>query len=306
MNLIKPKSFFVAAAAAVILFFGSLLYEGGLIDSETYLKLISASQFGGDFEGETAKVHFIDVGQGEAILIESFGKNLLIDTGEIGLGNTVCGYLNSNGVRYIDILLITHPHSDHMGCAADVIKKIPVGEVIMPEIPFEYVPTLLFYEEFLREIEKKDIPLSYAENGRVFDLGGAKFELFVPQGDFDDNLNNYSVVSKYSFGDAEFLFTGDIEEEAENALIESGADLSCDVYNAAHHGSSTSNTDGFLDAASPVFAAVSCGYNNDYGHPHREIRAAFEERGIKYFRTDYDGNIVFSTDGKDISAETSK
>jgi len=306
MNTIRPKSFFAGILAAIVILLGSALYESGFIGEELYLKIISVAQSSDDFENETAKIHFIDVGQGESVLIESFGKNVLIDTGEIGFGNTVAGYLRANGVYSIDLLLITHPHSDHMGCAEDIIEKFPVGKVIMPEIPAEYIPTLSFYEGFLREMKRRDIPLSYAENGEIIELSGGKLELFVPNGNFGDNLNNYSVVSKYTFGEAEFLFTGDIEAEGEKALLDAGADVSCDVYDAAHHGSSTSNSDDFLDAAKPDYAAVSCGYNNDYGHPHKEIKAAFKERGIKYFRTDYDGNIIFSTDGKEISVFLSK
>ena len=111
----------------------------------------------------------------------------------------------------------------------------------------------------------------------VFELGGgAVLEILGPDGYSGDNLNNYSIISKLTFGETSFLFTGDAEEEIESSLVSSGKDLSCTVLNAGHHGSSTSNTSLFLKSASPEYAAISCGYNNDYGHPHREIISAFK------------------------------
>ena len=303
----NPGGLFAALMAIIIIFISASLYEAGLISDDLYLRLISVIEKETVTEHYDLEVHFIDVGQSESILIKAPDKNILIDAGEIGCGNDITNYLRSNGVFAIDIFIATHPHSDHIGSASHILKKFPVAEVIMPKIPGEYLPTTDLYRDLLLSLKRENCLVSYAEVGKTYDLGsGAELEILSPSGNFGDNLNNYSIASKLSFGEVSFLFTGDIEAEAEEAILSSGADISCTVYNAGHHGSSTSNTPAFLDAASPEYAAVSCGKNNDYGHPHREIVAEFKERNITCFRTDYDGNIVFGSDGKDIFIKISK
>ncbi len=303
----NPGGLLAAIVAVIIVFISASLYEAGIISDEFYLKLISVVEKETVMESHDLEVHFIDVGQAECILIEAPEKTLLIDAGEVGCGNDITNYLHSNGVFSIDVFITTHPHSDHIGSAEHILKNFPVSEVVMPEIPDEYLPTTALFEDLLRSLAKENCSVSYAKTGKSYDLGsGASLEVLAPSGNLGDNLNNYSVVTKLVYGETSFLFTGDIEKEAENAILSSGADISCTVYNAGHHGSSTSNTSAFLDAASPEYAAVSCGKNNDYGHPHKEVVAAFRERGITCLRTDYDGNIIFGSDGKEIFIRTTK
>lgn len=302
----SPGGLFSALLAVIIIFLGATFYEHGIITEDFYLKLLSATQ-NGVTESSDLEVHFIDVGQAESILIKAPGKNVLIDAGNIGYEKKIENYLRSKGVYVIDIFITTHPHSDHIGSAAEIVKRFPVGEVIIPEIPEEFLPTTSLYEDFLRALAGKNCSVSYAEAGTVFELGkGAVLKILGPDGYSGDNLNNYSVISKLTFGETSFLFTGDAEEEAELLLVSSGEDISCTVFNAGHHGSSTSNSSLLLKAANPEYAAISCGYNNDYGHPHREIISAFKDFGIKYYRTDYDGDIVFRSDGKTVSVTTKK
>ncbi|MBR5310600.1 MAG: MBL fold metallo-hydrolase [Oscillospiraceae bacterium] len=301
------KNLIAAFLALIIVFISAALYENGIITDELYLKLISSVKSELVLEANDVEVHFIDVGQAESILIKTPEKAVLIDSGEIGCENAVTNYLHSNGIFHIDLFIITHPHSDHIGSAEEILSRFPVTEVAMPEIPEEYLPTTSLYEDFLIAVKKKKCTVSFIEAGSSFSLGdGIAFDILSPSGDMGDNLNNYSVVSKLSYGEVSFLFTGDIEKEVEKLLLSSKADISCDVYNAGHHGSSTSNTESFLAAANPKYAAISCGANNDYGHPHRETISLFKKLEIKYFRTDYDGNIVFGTDGENISVITSK
>ncbi|MBQ4546489.1 MAG: MBL fold metallo-hydrolase [Oscillospiraceae bacterium] len=305
MNLSEnPKGLIAALLAMLLVFIGAVLYENGFITEELYLKIISAANPGISADSEL-EVHFIDVGQAECILIKAPEKTVLIDAGDIGYGKTIERYLRTEGVITIDYFIVTHPHADHIGSAADILRKFPVAEVIMPEIPSEYLPATSLFEDFLKAIKRKNCVLSYSENGRKIELGGGAFiEILGPAGYSGDNLNNYSVISKLRYGETSFLFTGDAEEEAELLLLGSGADVSCDVLNAGHHGSSTSNCAALLKAADPQYAAISCGYNNDYGHPHRETLAAFRDFGIGYFRTDYDGSIVFGSDGKTLEIFT--
>lgn len=300
----SPKGLIAALLAVLVVLAAAVLYEIGFINEDLYLKLVSAAQ-GEKASSSELEVHFIDVGQAECILIKAPKKTVLIDAGDIGHGKTIENYLRTEGVIAIDYFIATHPHSDHIGSAADVLGKFPVAEVIMPEIPEEYLPATSVFEDFLITISRKNCAFSYSENGRKIELGkGAFLEILGPAGYSGDNLNNYSVISKLTYGETSFLFTGDAEEEAELLVLSSGADISCDVFNAGHHGSSTSNCAAFLRAANARYAAISCGYNNDYGHPHRETLAAFRDFGIDYYRTDYDGSIVFCSDGKTISVFT--
>lgn len=301
----KPTGIIAAILAALIICVSASLYQAGLISEDFYLRLVSAVEGETITESYDLEVHYIDVGQGESILIKAPYGNILIDCGEIDLGNTVTNYLHTNGVYSLDMFIATHPHSDHIGCAEHIIKTFPVTEVIMPKIPKEYLPTTSFYQDFLVAAKESECKVTYAKVGKTFDLGsGAELKILSPSGDMGDNLNNYSVAAKLTFGEVSFLFTGDMEKTAEEAVLSSGADISCTVYSAGHHGSTTSNSSAFLDAAAPEYAVVSCGRNNDYGHPHREIISAFKKRKIKFYRTDYDGSVVFGTDGTELFIST--
>lgn len=253
-----------------------------------------------------AAVHMIDVGQGDSILIQTKEKAVLIDAGERDQGQTVCDYLKSAGVNKLDLVIATHPHSDHIGGLADVLTQIRTEEILMPELSDEMVPTTSSFQRLLTAVEKEDVRAVAAEPGLVYDLGGGvSLTVLAPVKDYD-NLNNYSVVCRLDCGQTSFLFTGDAEKQVEQDLLDAGANLQADVLKAGHHGSSTSSGDAFLDAVRPKIAAISCGQNNDYGHPHKEVMASFSQRGITVCRTDLQGTVIFSTDGTDIVVHTEK
>lgn len=253
-----------------------------------------------------AAVHMIDVGQGDSILIQTKEKAVLIDAGERDQGQTVCDYLKSAGVNKLDLVIATHPHSDHIGGLADVLTQIRTEEILMPELSDEMVPTTSSFQRLLTAVEKEDVRAVAAEPGLVYDLGGGvSLTVLAPVKDYD-NLNNYSVVCRLDCGQTSFLFTGDAEKQVEQDLLDAGANLQADVLKAGHHGSSTSSGDAFLDAVRPKIAAISCGQNNDYGHPHKEVMTSFSQRGITVCRTDLQGTVIFSTDGTDIVVHTEK
>ena len=296
-----PKGLLAALFTLILVFLGATLYENGIIDEKIYLELISAAK--NEIAGESdLEVHFIDVDQAECILIKAPDKTVLIDSGDIGYEKTVENYLRTEGILSIDLFILTHPHSDHIGSASGILKSFPVHEVMIPEIPEEFLPTTSVFEKLLLTISEKNCKFSYSKTGKTYDLGeGIVLEILGPAGYKGDNLNNYSIISKLTFGETSFLFTGDAEKEAEILLLDTGADVSCTVFNAGHHGSSTSNSALFLKAANPEYAAISCGYKNDYGHPHKEVISSFNDFGIEYYRTDYDGSIVFYSDGENIT-----
>ena len=245
----------------------------------------------------TVSVHFIDVGQGDSILVSGSGQNVLIDAGENDQGETVLSYLAEQGVGSIDLAVGTHPHSDHIGGMDTVIEGITVKELLMPDVPDSIVPTTRTHLSLLSAAEKEGTEMLYGYPGDSFSLCGGTFTVLGPTADYKD-LNNESLVIRFDYGETSFLFTGDQEKDAEKDLIDSDAKLSADVLKVGHHGSRTSTSKAFLSAVDPQIAVIECGTGNDYGHPHTEVMDRLEQADITVYRTDLDGNIVITTGGK--------
>ena len=307
------------AAAAVIL--SVITFGGDMIGIDTSfaqecMNFIDRILYGGPTSpaptlpasGEL-KVYVIDVGQGESILITTEENSLLIDAGENDKGDEVLDFIKQLGLTELDYVLATHPDSDHIGGMDTVLENIDVpGGVFFGEMPDDLIPTTKTYEDVLDVIEEKDIPLFTAAAGDTIDLGsGAVLTVLGPvDPQAADNKNNTSLVTRLDFGESSFLFNGDQEEDMEEMLVQSGADLDCDVMTMGHHGSSTSSSQEYLDAVTPEYASISCGRGNQYGHPHDETIEKLEAMGVEYYRTDLDGNITFTSDGETISVRTEK
>lgn len=244
-------------------------------------------------------VHFIDVGQGDAELImTSDGKTVLIDSGTPESRTVLTGYLKEQGVKKIDYFVLTHPHADHIGGAAAVLDAFDVVNVIMTDAP----TTTSTYKKVLQKIDEKDFGVIFAEAGKEYSLGEAKITILGPVSDYSDDLNNTSIVLRLTYGRTAFMFTGDAEKKAEQDMLTKfpASYFRADVLKLGHHGSSNSTSDGWFFAVSPEYAVISCGRNNDYGHPHREILSLLKKNGTTYFRTDTDGIIVMSSDGESV------
>lgn len=260
-------------------------------------------------------IHYIDVGQGDCSLIMWEGTAMLIDSGESQYSETVLDYLDEQGVERLDYIVATHPHSDHMGSMSEIISNVDVGKVIVPKVAEEITPTTVFYEKFLASLSARAIKLTAAKPDTTYTFSGAtaasvsktppSFEILAPVTDYDD-LNNYSVVVKLTYGETSYLFTGDIEKKAENDILEYGADVDADVLKSPHHGSSTSSSEAFIDAVSPEICIIQCGDGNDYGHPHAEVMELLDDYGITTYRTDRYGTVTVYSDGKQIYVSTEK
>lgn len=252
------------------------------------------------------KVHFIDVGQGDATLIQQINQdntyNMLIDAGNNGDGGYLVEYLKDQGVETLDYIIGTHPHSDHIGGLDDVIKGFQVGAIIMPKV----IANTRTFEEVMEAVSDKGLSITSPVPGTSYPLGEAEFTILAPNSDDYASLNDYSIANRLVFGSNSFIFTGDAEALSEEEILNNfnKRDLASDVFKLAHHGSSTSNTEDFLEAINPSYGIISCGQDNSYGHPHREIMAQLKARNILVFRTDLHGTIVINSDGKDISIET--
>lgn len=251
-------------------------------------------------EGASLRVHILDVGQADCILVQGPEKVLVIDGGESKNADTIIEYLKSQGVERIDYYLNTHPHSDHYGGITKVMDAIPTGEFFHHPPPEEYTPTTRGYQKLLEYLVDHRMKTTVLDPGDTLDLGGGAVITYLAPLEGYDDMNNNSLVGRLVFGETAFLFTGDAEKKSEKAILASGSPLSADVYSIPHHGSSTGMTQEFLDAVSPRWATVSVGADNDYGHPHRETLERLSQAGIPLLRTDQLGNIVFESDGKEV------
>jgi len=243
-------------------------------------------------EGEVV-VHFIDVGQGDATLVQTTQGSVLIDGGDNHMGGRVVDYLRRAGITELAYVVATHPHADHIGGLIEVLSQIPVHTLIMPPVAH----TTVTFERFLDAIEYNNVPLREPVSGSNFVVGDAVFTIIGPNSTGHSNLNNYSVSLRVVHGANSFVFTGDAEVPAEMEMISTGHNLSADVLRIGHHGSSTSTTQEFLDAVNPNIAIISVGADNRYGHPHNTVMSRLRVAGIAIYRTDYHGNIAIVSDG---------
>lgn len=247
-------------------------------------------------------VSFIDVGQGDSILIQTpLGQNVLIDGGERGQGEKLLEYLGKQGIEKIDIMVGTHPHSDHIGGLIAVLENFRVDKVYLPKVTH----TSSTFRDLLTAIKKEGLKVSTAKAGAAIPLENVDMVFIAPVKDIYESLNNYSAVVKLTYGINSFILCGDAEVESEQDMLSSSPeDLKCQVLKVGHHGSSTSTSDPFLNAAKPEYAVIMCGNDNDYGHPHKETIEKLKQAGVKIYRTDENENIVFKSDGNSLKIET--
>ena len=249
------------------------------------------------------RVHFIDVGQGDSILIQAGEHAMLVDAGTNESGGTVTDYLHSLNLTKLDYLIGTHPHEDHIGGLDDVILSFDIGTVIMPDVSH----TTRTYEDVLDALLEKNLTVSSPQPGEVFSLGDASFTILSPSAEIAaeaqeaGDLNNLSVGIRLVYGSTAFVLCGDAESVSEEAMVQSGLPLKADVLKAGHHGSSTSTCGSFLDAVDPDYAVISCGKDNSYGHPHQETLDRLHAAGVSVFRTDEQGTVIAVSDGASIS-----
>ena len=209
--------------------------------------------------------------------------------------------MNDVGVQTLDYPILTHPHEDHYGGASAVIENFPVENFLIQGDSTEFYP----YDRLIYMVTHNRFDTETAVIGAYIDdkftfADTAEFRIFAPEKADPVDANESSLALKLVYGETSFLFTGDAEKSSENAMLADGYNLKADVFSAGHHGSATSNSDGFIAAVSPTYAVVSCGKNNSYGHPHKKTLATFEKYGVTVLRTDESGDIVLLSDGKSV------
>lgn len=251
---------------------------------------------------QNLKVDFLDVGQGDAILIKApGGQNILVDGGP---DKTVLKRLGENMAwwdRQIDLMILTHAHDDHASGLIDVLKRYRVKRILYTGA-LHNAPN---YLSWLKTARDKKVSLTIIDQEQTINLGlGAKIEILYPDESFLDktldDLNKSSIVLKLSYGQTKFLLTGDADESVEKKLMVKGADLSANLLKVGHHGSQYSSSDEFLKRVGPKIAVIQAGKNNSFGHPSLRIIKRLERLGAEVFRTDEDGSVKAVSDGINI------
>lgn len=242
-------------------------------------------------------IHIIDVGQGDSILIQTPNKkNILVDGGDEDAQHIVKNYLKRKKVKSLDIIIATHPDTDHIGSLDYIVENFSVKSIYMPEQSVDSES----YINLVNSCNSKKLTPEYLYKGDNINIEkNIDINVLSPsyiQG--DNNLN--SIVFTLDFNQNSFLFTGDAEEENESDIINSFDLDYVDFLKVGHHGSNSSTTDEFIKETSPDVAAISCGYKNSYGHPHKQTLENLSKHSVLTYRTDQIGDIVFFSDGQTI------
>lgn len=239
------------------------------------------------------KIHFLDVGQGLAILVQAEGQTLIYDGGDRDTSSFVVSYLKEQGVEQIDYLISSHYDADHLAGLIGCLGAFPVETVIASD----YVHDSQLYTSFVNAVAEKNLEIQHPAVGTVYPLGAGSFQILAPQTVHANESNDNSVAIRITNGENSFIFTGDAEHSSEEAMCQSGIDLECDVLVPGHHGSATATSWTFLQETVPAYAVISCGTGNQYGHPHMDTMEKLESMEIEVYRTDKQGTIMVVSDG---------
>ena len=246
--------------------------------------------------GDSA-IHFISVGQGDAVLLQSGGEYALVDAGPPEGTDNLLAYMKALGVKQLKYLVMSHPHADHIGGMNAVIKAFGVSEMLLPDLSKGPMPTTYTFTQILQSLHTRGVKTATMHTGDAFALGTATLTVLADGLQTEDNLNLICPALLFEMDGVRYLSTGDGEKEDEQALLDAHVDVRADILKAGHHGSSTSNTHAFVAAVHPALVVVSCGLNNDYGHPHRGALQSFEDVGAEVLRTDLSGTVTVRATG---------
>lgn len=255
---------------------------------------------------QNLKVHFIDVGQGDSILIEEpGGHNILVDGGDRAdiVAAQIINYLKNRNIKKLDYIISTHPHADHIGGLVDIIDSFEVTAVL----DSGKVHSSKTYEDYLIKIDQENINFDTPRQGDKLNIGDIKIHFLHPDQNLDQyDLNNSSLVFLLKYGQQSFLFTGDIEKEVEKELLRKNPNLKADIIKVPHHGSDTSSSAAWVKSLKPKTAVIQVGSDNNYDHPKAKIIKLYQSTGANLFRNDLNGNIVITADGRNHTVKTER
>ena len=254
-----------------------------------------------DYSEHSFAIHYIDVGQGDAALVVCDDKTMLIDGGKPSASSIIYTYLKDLNIDYLDCIVASHADDDHIGGLSAPLAKMKVGNVIAPETEAD----TRSYNSLKTKTEEQGLTIQHPKPGDSMDLGSSKIEFYGPITESESDRNNGSIVMKIIYGDTSFLFTGDAEREEEQEILNAGYDLSTTVLKVGHHGSKNSTTYPFLREIMPQYAVISVG-DNSYGHPTEDTLSRLRDADVKVYRTDMQGDIIATSDGKTVTITTKK
>lgn len=249
----------------------------------------------------TLTVTWLDVGQGDAAVIQCGGQSMLIDGGKPEKSSYIYAWLQQHGLSYLDVIVATHVDADHIGGLSGALNYASVGTAYCPET----TGTTETFQSFVKYLAQRGKQITVPTAGESFALGGAQVQILGPLHRAEDSNDN-SIVLKVSFGATSFLFTGDAERAEEQDLLNAGVNLQSTVLKVGHHGSDTSTSYPFLRAVAPQYAVISVGAGNSYGHPTEAVLLRLRDADVTTFRTDMQGEITAVSDGQTINFSTAK
>lgn len=249
-----------------------------------------------DLPQEELTVHFIDVGQGLAIMAKAGDDVLVYDGGNSDAASYFVSYLQQEGVEDIDYMIASHYDADHLNGLVGALHAFDTETIIAPD----YEHNSKIYTSFYNTLSEEGKEVTYPEVGEEYTFGEGSFTILGPT-QIQDDSNNNSVVIRLDYGETSFLFAGDAEAKEEKDIIAANEELDCDVLSVGHHGSASSTSWDFLEAVLPEYAVISCGVNNSYGHPDPDTVEKLESIETQIFRTDLQGNIIAKSDGETIT-----
>ena len=294
VSIVMKKIIFLLVVLSLLVFSGCSFLDSVLSDSVSLEPSVSSGlSVSEGSDGLT--VYFIDVGQGDSVLIVCDGESMLIDGGGRSSSSLIYSFLEKRGITHLDYIVATHGHEDHIGGLSGALNYATVGVAFSPVT--EYASQT--FSNFVKYLGERNVEITVPSHGDVYSLGCASFKILGPVLEKPDT-NNSSIIIKLTYGNTGFLFTGDAERESEQAVLDAGYDISADVLYIGHHGSDTSTIYPFLREVMPSHAVISVGAGNSYGHPHENTLSRLRDADVQVFRTDLQGDIVAMSDGRSI------
>lgn len=241
------------------------------------------------------RIHYLDVGQADSILIENASEYMLIDAGNNEDGKLLVKYFKNLGIEKFTYLVGTHAHEDHIGGMDDIINNFEVSNFYMPDV----LTTTKTFEDVITALEDNNVYFDTPRIGDNFNFGSGNFTVLNVSND-DSDLNDTSIVLRLVYGNNKFLFTGDATSVVEDKILKSGYNIESDVLKVPHHGSEYSNSLSFLKKIKPKYSIISVGKDNSYGHPHNKALNNLKNIATEIYRTDKNGTVIVDSDGENI------